>query len=141
MQEPGMNEDFETVAAPASFAFEVDSDIFDEVLEVIGADQVGASVKIIVADIGHLIEHLNVGGSVDAVDAVGREAHSLGGGCRSTGFVSIGAVCARIEADARARVDNRWPAYAVELAHQRDALGDWWSTAAINGGPRSGSLE
>ena len=109
-----------------TFAFEVDTNTFDDVLEALGDEQVGALITSVVADIGHLIAHLNVGGSREALDAVGREAHHLSGGCRSMGLVGIGAVCARIETDARNRADQKWPAYSVELAQQRDALRDWW---------------
>ena len=107
-------------------AFEVDTDAFGDVLQALGAEQVDALVESVVADIGHLITHLNVGGGPEALDAVGREAHHLSGGCRSMGLVSIGAVCARIETEARERVDQKWPEYSVELAQQRDAVSDWW---------------
>ena len=113
-----------------TFAFDVDTDAFGDVLEALGAEQVSALVESVVADIGHLIAHLNVGGGPEALDAVGREAHHLSGGCRSMGLVGIGAVCARIETDAREQVDHKWPAYSVELAQHRDALSDWWSKSA-----------
>ena len=87
-------------------AFEVDTDAFGDVLQALGAEQVDALVESVVADIGHLITHLNVGGGPETLDAVGREAHHLSGGCRSMGLVSIGAVCARIETEARERVDH-----------------------------------
>ena len=111
---------------------------FNDVLQAVGVEQVGEFVKSIVADMGQLIGHLNVGGTPDALDAVGREAHHLSGGCRSLGFVGIGAVCARIEADARERVDHKFPAYRVELAQQQKALSDWWSTASAD--PRHTAL-
>src|SRR5690349_12152328 len=113
-------------------AFEVDSEVFDDVAEAVGAEQVGAMIKSVVDDIGHLIEHLNAVPGPDALVALGREAHHLGGGCRSIGFVSIGAICTQIEIDARERVDHAFPSYSVELAHQRDALSEWWSNSAIN---------
>ncbi len=108
--------------------FEVDSDVFEDVLEAVGVEQVGAMVKSVVDDIGRLIGNLKVGGGPDALAAIGREAHHLGGGCRSIGFVSIGALCTRIEIDAREAVDHTFPGYEVELAQQRDALSDWSAT-------------
>ena len=112
--------------------FEIDTDVLADVVEAIGAEEVGACVQSVLADIGHLMGQLNVGGSPDLLDAVGRKAHHLSGGCRSLGLVSIGAVCTRIEADARERVDHGWPAYCVELAQQRKSLGDWWSIASAD---------
>ena len=112
--------------------FEVDTSVFSDVLQAVGAEEVATFVESVVADIGNLIEHLDVGGNPDLLDAVRREAHHLSGGCRSLGLVSIGAICARIEADARERVDQKWPAYSVELAQQRQTLCDWWSTASAD---------
>jgi HPt (histidine-containing phosphotransfer) domain-containing protein len=109
-------------------AFDVDTDVFDDVLEAVGVEQVRVMVESVVHDIGHLMGHLGVGGDADALAAIGREAHHLGGGCRSIGFVSLGALCTRIEIDAREAVDHTFPAYAAELAQQRDALSDWSAT-------------
>jgi len=114
------------------FAFEVDTDVFRDVLQAVGAEQMGAFVTSLDAEIEQLMGHLIVGGTPEALDAIGREAHHLSGGCRSLGFVGVGTVCARIEADARERVDRKWPAYSVELAQQRKALSDWWSTASTD---------
>lgn len=108
--------------------FEVDTQAFSDVQEAVGIDQVGEFVDSVIADIGTLIGHLNVGGGPEALDAIGREAHHLSGGCRSLGFSSIGAVCTQIETEARARADHNWPAYAAELGRQRKALTDWWSS-------------
>jgi HPt (histidine-containing phosphotransfer) domain-containing protein len=114
-----------------AFAFEVDTDAFDDVLQALGAEQVETLIESVVADIGHLIAHLNVGSGAGALDVVGRAAHHLSGGCRSMGLVGLGAVCARIETGARERVDHKWPAYSAELAQQRDALIHWWSQKQV----------
>ena len=112
---------------PSRPAFEVDTDTLNDVLQAVGVEEVGEFVRGVDADMRNLIEHLNAGGGPEALDAVGREAHHLSGGCRSLGFLSIGAVCAQIEADARERTDQKWPSYAVELGRQQQALSDWWS--------------
>jgi HPt (histidine-containing phosphotransfer) domain-containing protein len=112
--------------------FEIDVTVLGEVLQVVGPAEVGSFVQSIAADMGRLIDHLDEVGSTDLLGAVGREAHHLGGGCRAVGLVGIGAVCARIEADARAGQRDAFPAYSVQLAQQRNALGNWWSTAAAD---------
>ena len=114
------------------FAFEVDTDTFRDVVQAVGAEEMGAFVTSLVAEIEQLRGHLIAGGSPEALDALGREAHHLSGGCRSLGFTGVGALCARIEADARERVDRKWPAYSDELAQQRKALSEWWSTASTD---------
>ena len=124
----------DSVAGRAGVAFDVDNDVLRDVLEAIGTEQADTFVKSIADEIELLVGHLNVGGNADALDAVGREAHHLGGGCRSMGLVGIGAVCARIETDARARIDHQWPAYSAELVQLRKALSDWW--ASVPADPR-----
>ena len=120
--------------------FEVDTSVVDDVVQTLGAEQLGTFIASIGADIGHLIAQLSGGGSPEAFADVGRAAHHLAGGCRSLGFVSIGNVCTRLEADARERVFQHWAEYAVELAQQQQALNEWWSIASTD--PRfTGPLE
>ena len=109
--------------------FAVDTTVLVEVLQVVGADEVGGFVKSVIADIDQLIGHLDACNGVDALDALAREAHHLSGGCRTMGLVSIGAVSARIEADARERRNDKFAQYSEQLSQQREALGEWWAAA------------
>jgi HPt (histidine-containing phosphotransfer) domain-containing protein len=109
--------------------FKVDTTTLVEVLQAVGADEVDGFVKSVIADIEHVIGHLETCDGADELDALAREAHHLSGGCRAMGLVSVGAVSARIEADARQRLSDRFPQYSAQLAEQRQALADWWSIA------------
>jgi HPt (histidine-containing phosphotransfer) domain-containing protein len=115
--------------ADAERPFEVDITVLGEVLETVGAAEVGGFVTSIAADMERLTEHLEASGGTGSLGAIGREAHHLSGGCRALGLSGIGSLCAQIEADAREGLTDRFSEYSVELARQRRALRDWWSTA------------
>jgi HPt (histidine-containing phosphotransfer) domain-containing protein len=118
--------------ADAERPFEVDIAVLVEVLEIVGAAEVGVFVTSIAAEMESLAGHLEACSGTGSPGALGREAHHLSGGCRALGLSGIGSVCARIEADAREGLTDRFSEYSVELAHQRHALSDWWSTASAD---------
>ena len=118
--------------ADAERRFEVDTTVLGEVLEAVGAAEVGGFVTGIAAEMERLISRLEDWSGTDSMSAVGRDAHHLSGGCLAIGLVGIGAVCMRIEADVREGHAERFQAYSLELAQHRQALGDWWSTASTD---------
>ena len=109
--------------------FEIDTTTLVDVMQAVGADEVDDFVKSVIGEIERLIAHLDASNGAAALDALARDAHHLSGGCRAMGLVSIGTVASRIEADARAKRDDKFSMYSAHLAQQRQALAEWWSRA------------
>ncbi len=62
--------------------------------------------------------------------AIAGDAHRLCGGCRTLGLVGLGALFARIEADARDAATFEAEALAGRLASEQRALRAWWDATA-----------
>lgn len=124
-----MNDDRSRPTGPTRL--DVDADVFADVVDARGAEHVKELVSNVIANVGLLMGTLSVSRGATALDAIRGEAHHLNRVCRSLGFTGIGAICARIEGDAQERIDHLFPTYADDLAHQRQALIEWWSADPV----------
>jgi two-component system sensor histidine kinase/response regulator len=108
----------------------VDLQVLDEVARQVGLEQLGAFVESVMADTARVIDRLGTNPEPTALAAIERDAHRLCGGARTLGLVGLGALFARIEADAQDGAVFDAAVLAGRLESEHRALRAWWSNTA-----------
>ena len=108
----------------------VDLQLMDEAARQVGPEQLAAFVESVMADTAHVIDRLAAGPEPSAHADIARDAHRLCGGARTLGLVDLGALFARIEADARNGAGFEPAVLAGRLESEQRALRAWWDATA-----------